>query len=128
MPKHTSVDDYLAALPDDRRTPMQQLRETVHAAAPDAVEVITYNMPGFTVDGRFFVSYDAFKKHYSLFPASQAVIDGLGDEVTPHIAGRGTLRFAADHPLPLDLIARIIAIRLREHAAEPGEPTAKGQG
>jgi uncharacterized protein YdhG (YjbR/CyaY superfamily) len=116
MPKHTSVDEYLAALPDDRRAPMQQLRETIRAATPEADEVITYNMPGFRLDGRFFVSYDAFKQHYSRFPASQAVIDALGHEVAPHVAGRGTLRFAADRPLPLDLIARIIAIRLTEHA------------
>jgi len=116
MAKHATVDDHIAALPEDRRGPMQRLRETIRTAAPEAEEVITYSMPGFRLDGRFFVSYDAFAKHYSLFPASQAVIDGLGAEIAPHVAGRGTLKFAANRPLPLDLIARVIAIRLEEHA------------
>ena len=112
-----AVDEYIAALADDRRGPMSQLRATIRAAAPDADEVITYKMPGFKADGTFLVSYDAFKAHYSLFPASQAIIDELGDEVAPHVAGRGTLQFKASEPLPLDLIRRIVEIRVRENAA-----------
>jgi uncharacterized protein YdhG (YjbR/CyaY superfamily) len=112
-----AVDEYIAGLAEDRREPMSQLRETIRAAAPDADEVITYKMPGFKADGTFLVSYDAFKAHYSLFPASQAIIDELGDEVTPHVAGRGTLQFTAREPLPLDLIRRIVEIRVRENAA-----------
>jgi uncharacterized protein YdhG (YjbR/CyaY superfamily) len=112
-----AVDEYIAALPEDRREAMRQLRATIRAAAPDADEVITYGMPGFKEGGRFLVSYDAFKAHYSLFPASQAIIEELGDEVAPHVKGRGTLQFPAKDPLPLDLIRRIIEIRVREHAA-----------
>ncbi len=111
-----AVDEYIAGLAEDRREPMSGLRETIRAAAPDADEVITYKMPGFTSNGTFLVSYDAFKAHYSLFPASQAVIEELGDEVTPYVAGRGTLRFTASRPLPLDLIRRIVEIRVRENA------------
>ena len=111
------VDAYIDGLPEARREPMRQLREAIRAAAPDAEEVITYRMPGFRAHGTFLVSYDAFKAHYSLFPASQAVIDGLGDEVAPHVKGRGTLQFAAAKPLPLDLIRRIVEIRVRENAA-----------
>ncbi|HEX4898523.1 MAG TPA: DUF1801 domain-containing protein, partial [Candidatus Limnocylindrales bacterium] len=74
MPSAGNVDAYLATLPDDRRAWMQALRETIRAAAPDAVEVITYKMPGFESNGSFLVSYDTYKRHYSLFPASEAVI------------------------------------------------------
>jgi uncharacterized protein YdhG (YjbR/CyaY superfamily) len=112
-----AVDEYLAALPEERRGPMEQLRAAIRAAAPDAEEVITYKMPGFKAHGTFLVSYDAYKAHYSLFPASQAVIDELGEEVAPHVKGRGTLQFPAKEPLPLDLIRRIVGIRLRENEA-----------
>jgi uncharacterized protein YdhG (YjbR/CyaY superfamily) len=120
MPDVTTVDEYLAALPADRRGPMADLRRTIRSAAPDATEVITYKMPGFKLNGRFLVSYDAFKHHYSLFPSSDPVIDALGDRITPYLAGKGTIRFPADKPLPLDLIAEIVRIRVEEIVAEAG--------
>jgi uncharacterized protein YdhG (YjbR/CyaY superfamily) len=113
----TSVDDYMAALPDDRRTAMEVLREAIRAAAPEAVEVISYNMPAFkSHGGQFLVSYDAFKRHYSLFPASEGVVEALGAELTPYLAGKGTIRFPADQPIPAALVARIVEIRLTENA------------
>ena len=118
MPEPTTVDEYLAALPEDRRGPMQHLRETIRAAAPDATEVITYKMPGFKRNDRFLVSYDAFKNHYSLFPSSDLMIDQLGDELAPYLAGKGTIRFPASRPIPLDLVRRIVEIRVAENEAE----------
>jgi uncharacterized protein YdhG (YjbR/CyaY superfamily) len=112
------VDAYIAALADDRRGPMTDLRETIRAAAPEAVEVITYKMPGFKAHGSFLVSYDAFKQHYSLFPWNDEMVEELGDEIEPYVKGRGTLQFPASKPLPLDLIRRIIEIRVRQ--SEPG--------
>ena len=112
-----TVEAYLASIPEDRRPAVADLRRTVAAAAPDAVEGIAYDMPAYRLDGRFMCSFGAYKRHYSLFPASQAVIDTLGDEVVPYLKGRGTLQFPADRPLPLDLIARIVAIRHEETAA-----------
>jgi uncharacterized protein YdhG (YjbR/CyaY superfamily) len=115
----TTVDEYLATLPDDRREAMSLLRGTIRAAAPDATEVITYKMPGFKANGTFLVSYDAFKHHYSLFPASQVVVDALGDAIRPYLAGRGTVRFPASRPIPVDLVTRIVKVRLQEVAARP---------
>ena len=109
-----TVDDYIGRLPEDRRAAMALLRATIRAAAPDAIEVITYRMPGFKAHGTFLVSYDAFKRHYSLFPASEVVVDGLGDEIRPYLAGKGTIRFPASEPIPADLVARIVRIRLAE--------------
>ena len=112
------VDAYIAALAEDRRGPMTDLRATIRAAAPDADEVITYKMPGFKAHGSFLVSYDAFKQHYSLFPWNDEMVAELGDEIEPYVKGRGTLQFPASKPLPLDLIRRIIEIRVRQ--SEPG--------
>src|SRR5688572_25653430 len=98
MPKHETVDAYMAGLPEDRRAAMEDLRRTIRAAAPAATEAISYNMPAFRLDGRFFVSYEAFKRHYSLFPWTDEMVDELGDEVRPYAVGKGTLRFPADQP------------------------------
>jgi len=114
LPKHGSVDEYMAGLPDDRRTAMEALRRTIRAAVPAATEAISYNMPAFKLDGRFFVSYEAFKRHYSLFPWTDAMVDELGDVIKPYAVGKGTLRFPANQPIPVDLVKRVIEIRLRE--------------
>jgi uncharacterized protein YdhG (YjbR/CyaY superfamily) len=74
-------------------------------------------MPGLRLDGRFLVSYAAFKKHYSLFPASEVVVEALGDELRPYLAGKGTIRFPADKPIPADLVTRIVRTRVDEHTA-----------
>lgn len=120
MAKYASVDDYMAQLPEDRRAEMERLRGTMRAAAPQATEAISYNMPSLRLDGRFLVSYEAYKRHYSVFPWTDDIVAELGDAVRPYAVGKGTLRFPADEPLPLDLIARIVEIRVREVAAESG--------
>ena len=110
----SSVDEYLAALPEERRAVMAELRRTIRAAAPDATETIAYLMPAFKRNGRFLVSFAAYKRHYSLFPASAAVREALGDELMPYLAGKGTVRFPADVTIPADLITRIIEVRVAE--------------
>jgi len=112
----TSVDEYLAALPPDRRKVMNALRRTINAAAPSATETIAYEMPALRMQGDFLVSYAAYKAHYSLFPASGAVTDALGDELAPYLAGKGTIRFAADKPLPMDLVTKVVTTRVAELA------------
>ena len=113
-----TVDEYLAGLPDDRRARIQAMREAIRAAAPDAVETIAYDMPAFRLDGRFLVSYAAYKRHDSLFPATDGVVRVLGEDIAPYLAGRGTIRFPASQPVPTELIARILAVRLVEHREE----------
>ncbi len=115
-----SVDAYLAGLPDDRRAGVEELRRTIRAAAPQATEAIAYEMPAFRLDGRFLVSYAAFKNHYSLFPASAAVVDALGDEIRPYVAGKATIRFAAGKPIPSGLVTKVVQVRLAESAKRTG--------
>lgn len=117
MAAPTSVDDYLAALPEERRAAVQELRRTISAAAPEATELISYQMPAFRSHGQFLVSYAAFKNHYSLFPASEAVVEALGEELRPYLAGKGTIRFRADEPIPAALVTRIVKVRFAENSA-----------
>jgi uncharacterized protein YdhG (YjbR/CyaY superfamily) len=117
MATPTSVDEYLAGLPEEQRAALEKLRETIRAAAPQATETISYGMPAFQQDGRFLVSYAAFKDHCSLYPASSAVREALGDELQPYFSGKGTLRFQADEPIPAALVKKIVKRRLEENAA-----------
>ena len=116
MATPTSVVDYLAALPEEQRIALEKLRKTIKAAAPKATETISYQMPAFKQDGRFLVSYAAFKDHCSLYPASAAVMGALGDELQPYFSGKGTLRFQADEPIPAALVKKIVKLRLEENA------------
>jgi uncharacterized protein YdhG (YjbR/CyaY superfamily) len=97
---------------------MERMRQAIKSAAPDATELISYNMPAFkSHGGQFLVSYAAFKRHYSLFPASEAVIEAAGEDLTPYLSGKGTIRFPADDPIPVSLVERIVKTRLEENAA-----------
>ncbi len=117
MTAPTTVDEYLAALPEDRRTALQALRKTIRAAAPDATESIAYQMPAFRMGKQFLVSYAAFKAHTSLFPASDAVVRAMGDELAPYLHGKGTIQFPLKVPIPLSMVTRIVEIRVAENAA-----------
>jgi uncharacterized protein YdhG (YjbR/CyaY superfamily) len=112
------VDAYLTGLPPDRRGGLEEVRRTARAAAPQAEEVIAYNMPALRLNGRFLVSYDAYRRHVSLFPASGAVQAQLGAALEPYLAGKGTIRFPAGQPIPLELVERVVRIRVEEVRAE----------
>jgi uncharacterized protein YdhG (YjbR/CyaY superfamily) len=113
-----SVEEYMAALPAASRVVLEHLRETIRSAAPEATEAISYQMPAFKRDGRFLVSYATFKDHCSLFPASGAVMDALGEELQPYVSGKGTLRFTVEDPIPDRLVRRIVEVRLAEVEGE----------
>lgn len=114
----TSVEEYLASLPEERRGGVENLRRTINAAAPEATETIAYGMPALRIHGgQFLVSYAAYKKHYSLFPASEAVVEALGARLTPYLAGKGTIQFPADRPIPIAVVTKIVKVRVGENQA-----------
>jgi uncharacterized protein YdhG (YjbR/CyaY superfamily) len=96
---------------------MEAIHRAIRAAAPEAEETIAYKMPAYrSHGGQFLVSFDAYKSHYSLFPASDAVVEGIGADIRPYLAGKGTIRFPADRPIPSDLVRRIVEIRVAENS------------
>jgi uncharacterized protein YdhG (YjbR/CyaY superfamily) len=116
------VEEYLSSVPDDRRAALEHLRQAVSAAAPEATETVAYGMPALrSHGGQFLVSYAAYRHHCSLFPASQAVVEALGNELTPYLSGKGTIRFPAGRPIPAALVTRIVKVRLAENAAHSRE-------
>jgi uncharacterized protein YdhG (YjbR/CyaY superfamily) len=124
----TSVEEYLAVLPKKSRAALEKLRKRIRAAAPEATETMSYQMPTFKDHGRFLVSYAAFKEHCSLFPASETVTEALGEELKPYLSGEGTIRFTADKALPAGLVRKIVKIRLEEIAALRRQSSSRREG
>jgi uncharacterized protein YdhG (YjbR/CyaY superfamily) len=108
------IDAELAALADDMRAAMEALRRTIQAAAPDAVEAISYGAPAFRYRGRSLVAYRAAKAHGSLFPMSPAVIDAHRAELTGYDTAKGTIRFTPERPIPEPLVTAIVRDRKAE--------------
>jgi uncharacterized protein YdhG (YjbR/CyaY superfamily) len=114
------VAAYLADLAPEARTALDSVRATVRDLVPDAEETISYGIPTFTVAGRAFVHVAAWKRHVSLYPVPR-VDAGLEGELAAYRNGPGTLRFALGHPLPLELIGRVVVLLVAQRAG-PSDP------
>jgi uncharacterized protein YdhG (YjbR/CyaY superfamily) len=108
------IDRMLAVFPEDKRAALQRLRETIAAAAPDAVEGISYGLPAFRYRDRPLVSYNATKTHCAFFPMSPAVLDRHRDELAGFDLAKGTIRFTPDRPIPAGIVATIVRQRMAE--------------
>jgi len=107
-----NIDEYIAGFAPATQDLLQQVRQTVHAAAPGAREVISYRIPAFKAHG-ILVYFAAFKRHIGFYPPIHGDAD-LERAAAPHAGEKGNLRFSMDRPLPLDLIDRITRLRLQQ--------------
>jgi uncharacterized protein YdhG (YjbR/CyaY superfamily) len=117
MERPKSVATYFKKLPPEQREPLQKLRDTIAAAAPEAEEGITYSMPGFLLGGKGFVAYAAFKDHYSFFPMGTSAIEDYKEQLGEHLTGKGTISFRYGERLPAALVKKIVRTRLAEARA-----------
>lgn len=108
------VDAYLATVPEDTRVVLQKLREAIKSAAPEAEELISYQMPAYRYKGRL-VYFAAFKNHCSFFGVSQSVLKKFSKELEPFDVSGTTIHFSADKPLPATLVKKIVRARVKEN-------------
>jgi uncharacterized protein YdhG (YjbR/CyaY superfamily) len=106
-----SVEEYIAGFPDNIRVILNQLRDTVRNAAPEAEEVISYQMPAYKQNG-IVVYFAAFKSHISFFPTASG-IEAFRKELSAFRCSKGTVQFPIDNQLPIDLITAIVRYRVR---------------
>ena len=112
MAKFETVDEYVASFPPGVREKLESVRAAIRTAVPGTEERLSYGIPTFTLDGRYVVYFSGWKEHVSVYPIPDAD-PALERELKPHMAGKGTLKFRLDEPMPLELIARA-AVRLLE--------------
>jgi uncharacterized protein YdhG (YjbR/CyaY superfamily) len=110
-----TIDDYIAGFPGDVQAILQQIRQTIRQAAPDAQEKISYRMPAFTLKGNL-VYFGAFKNHIGFYPIPSG-IEEFKEELSVYEQGKGSVQFPLDKPIPYDLISRIVKFRVRENLA-----------
>jgi uncharacterized protein YdhG (YjbR/CyaY superfamily) len=115
QPAPTTIDAYIAAFPLEVQTMLEQIRVAIRETAPDAQETISYAMPTFTLNGHYLVYFAAYKKHIGLYP-SPIGVEEFQEAVSLYGAGKGTMKFPLDQPIPFDLIRNVVRFRVKEHA------------
>ena len=112
--KPPDIDGYILQFAADVQAVLEEVRATIRRAAPDAKEVISYQMPAFKQHG-ILVYFAAWKKHVGLYPPISG--DKALEKAIARYAGpKGNLQFPLDEPIPLDLIERIVKLRVKQDA------------
>ena len=111
-----SVDAYINSFPEEVQEVLQEARRRIHAAAPGLGETISYDIPTFTLDGRYLVYLAGWKRHISLYPVTD-VDPALERDLAPFRAAKATLRFPLNRPVPFELIERVVRELLAQRAS-----------
>jgi uncharacterized protein YdhG (YjbR/CyaY superfamily) len=119
-----TIDEYISMFPDDVRTILNQVRQTIREAVPEAEETINYQMPTFTLNGNL-VHFAAFKNHIGFYPTPTG-IEAFKEELSPYKGAKGSVQFPIEQPMPLSLIRRIVEYRVKENSER--KPKKKSSG
>jgi uncharacterized protein YdhG (YjbR/CyaY superfamily) len=111
--KINSMDEYIATFPEDVQTLLKQVRKTIKTAAPEAGERISYGIPTFTLNDKYLIYFAGWKSHISIYPIPVGD-EAFNQEISQYVAGKGTLKFPIDKPLPLKLITKIVKLKVAE--------------
>lgn len=109
----TTIDSYIKSFPEDIQKTLEKLRKVIQEAAPEATEAISYGMPTFKLHGNL-VHFAAFKSHIGFYPVPSG-IEAFKKELEPYIAGKGTIQFPLDKPIPYDLVEKVVKFRVKEN-------------
>ncbi len=112
--KAKNIDEYISSFPRDVQVILEELRETIAKAAPDAEETIKYRMPTFVLHNKNLVHFAAFKNHIGFYPTPSAIV-AFKEELTPYKQSKGTIQFPINKPIPFDLVRRIVEFRVKEN-------------
>ncbi len=112
-PKPNSIEEYIAGFPAEVQQVLQEVRNTIKHAAPEATETISYAIPTFVLNGNL-VHFAAFKNHIGFYavPSGHHAFEA---ELSVYKGGKGSVQFPLNKPMPLDLISRIVKFRVQEN-------------
>jgi uncharacterized protein YdhG (YjbR/CyaY superfamily) len=122
--KFKSVDEYFSTLSPEIRNILQSLRQTIKKAAPDAEEIISYNMPAYKYHG-MLVYFMAHKNHIGFYPGNKVVNEVFKDELKDYKTSKGTIQFPFNKPIPMSLIKKIVLFRMQENVNKEKLKTKK---
>jgi uncharacterized protein YdhG (YjbR/CyaY superfamily) len=110
-----NIDGYISAFPPEVQAILERIRETVHNAAPNAEETISYQIPAFRLHG-IIVYFAAFRNHIGFHPPVSGDLR-LEKAIAPYAGEKGNLRFPLSQPIPYALIGRIVKLRVKQNLA-----------
>jgi uncharacterized protein YdhG (YjbR/CyaY superfamily) len=110
--KFKTVDEYISTFPVSTQKILKDVRKTIHEAAPQAEDVISYNMPALKFKG-VLVYYAAYEKHIGFYPTNSG-IEAFKDQLRNYKFSKGAIQFPIDEPIPFNLITRIVKFRMKE--------------
>lgn len=114
--KFKTVAAYFSTLAEPAKSRMEALRNATRQAAPQAEEVISYNMPAFRLNG-ILVYYAANKEHIGLYPTAAPMVI-FKDELAGYKTSKGAVQFPFDKPIPTALVKKIVAFRVQANTAK----------
>ncbi|MCO5226308.1 MAG: DUF1801 domain-containing protein [Thermomicrobiales bacterium] len=107
------VDTYIAQFPEDVQVLLARIRGIISECAPEAVESISYAMPGYKLNKKPLVYYAAYAKHIGLY-ATPTGHEAFAAELAGYKQGKGSVQFPLDQEMPWALIERIVRFRVDE--------------
>ena len=122
---YNSIDEYIAAFPQEIQIILQEIRAVIKESAPKAEEKISYQMPTFFLNGNL-VHFAAFKKHIGFYPTPSG-INAFQKELSIYKGAKGSVQFPLDEPMPLKLISRIVKFRTAENLKKARLKPVKGK-
>jgi uncharacterized protein YdhG (YjbR/CyaY superfamily) len=111
-----SITEYINAAPKEARKKLREMRACIRASAPGAKESLKWGMPAFSYR-RILVTFAAFKHHIGFYPTPSAV-RAFAKDLSKFATAKGSIQFPLEKPLPLPLIRKITAFRVRESIEE----------
>ena len=114
-PAYPTIDAYLAEVPDAHRAALEHLRQVILAAVPDAEQVFSYGLPAFRVEGTVVAGFASAKKFCAYYPFSGSTTAEFSDELADFEQTQGSIHFTPEHPLPDDLVRRMVLSRVAAH-------------
>lgn len=115
--KFKTIRQYIESFPESTQRILRKLHKAIKETAPDAEEIISYNMPAFSLNG-VLVYYAAYKSHIGFYPTGSGIA-AFTDEISDYKHSKGAIQFPIDEPLPLDLVKKIVKFRIKMNLEKP---------
>ena len=112
--KFQTIDEYITTFPKDVQDRLQNIRQIIKKAAPDAKETIKYQMPTFTLNGNL-IYFAAFKKHIAIYGTPSPALEAFKQELPSYVTAKGAIKLPLDQPLPTDLLKTIIELTVKDN-------------
>ena len=114
--QYKTIDDYIKSYPESVQAILEKIRQTIRRVAPEATELISYQMPAFEQNG-VLVWFGAFKKHIGFYPKASGIV-AFRKELSPFKFSKGSIQFLLDKAIPYDLIEKIVEFRVKANLSQ----------